>query len=118
MAAHESLNKKQFLYHESHLSNRESIRTQGLKPGKEWAFGTGEVVPSGVYMSPSKYSEYGSSVSPSSHFGYDRWRVDVTGLAVHTDPTQKSSAHYTSEHVPPERLTLAKKGHPNWEKHI
>lgn len=111
----------QFLYHEAPLRERESIRRQGLRPAKEWTLGHGEhaqTVPAGVYMSPHGGSEYGSSMHDSSHYGYDRWRVNVTGLNVQADPTQPNSAHYTPEHVPPDRIKLAKKGHPDWERHI
>lgn len=108
----------QFLYHEAHLNDRDSIRSTGLRPGKEWSFGTGEKVPAGVFLSPANSSEYSSSMHDASHYGYDRWRVDVSGLNVQTDPTQPKSAKYTPDHVPPERIKLAKKGHPNWEKHI
>lgn len=111
-------NKRQYLYHEAHLNDRDSIRTKGLLPGKQWSFGTGEVVPSGVYLSPHGNSEYGSSMHDSSHFGYDRWRADVTGLDVRADPTQSGGAHYTPDAIPPDRIKLAKKGHPNWMKHI
>jgi hypothetical protein len=111
----------QFLYHEAPSRERESIRSGGLRPAKEWTLGHGEhtqTVPSGVYMSRHGGSEYGSSMHDSSHYGYDRWRVNVTDLPVHADPTQPNSAHYTPEHVPPERIKLAKKAHPNWEQHI
>jgi hypothetical protein len=115
------LNNRQFLYHETPLSNRDSIRERGLLPGKEWTLGHGEyarTVPAGVYLSPAGSSEYGSSVRDSSWFGYDRWRADVSGLEVVHDPTQPNSAHYTPEAIPPERLQLVKKGHPDWERHI
>lgn len=118
MAASDHLNKQQYLYHESHLRNRESIRSTGLRAGKEWSFGNGEVVPAGVYLSPHGNSEYGSSMNDSSHFGYDKWRVNVTGLNVQHDPTQPNSARYVPENVPADRVKLVKKGHPNWEKHI
>ena len=107
-----------FLYHEAHLKDRESIREQGLRAGKEWSFGTGEVVPSGVYLSRHGSSEYGSSMHDSSHFGYDRWRVNVQGLDVRPDPTQPNSALYHPASIPPERVKLVKRGDPNWERNI
>lgn len=118
MSASDKLSPRQFLYHEAHLNDRESIRSGGLRPGKEWSFGTGEVVPAGVYLSPHGYSEYGSSMNDSSHFGYDKWRADVSGLDVRTDLTQPGSAHYTPETIPPERLRLVKKGSPDWQRNI
>jgi hypothetical protein len=121
MSADEHVSPRQFLYHESPLENRESIRTQGLRPGPAWTLGHGDharTVPSGVYLSPHGSSEFGSSMNDSSWFGYDKWRVDVTGLNVQSDPTQPNSAHYVPDQVPPERVRLAKKGHPDWERHI
>jgi len=120
MAAHDSLGP-QFLYHEAHLNDRESIRSQGLRPGKGWEkWGApGEYhAPPGVYLSKKGTSEYSSSVHDASHFGYDRWRVNVGGLNVQADPTQESRSHFTAEAISPERLTLVKKGHPDWERHI
>lgn len=113
--------QRQYLYHETPLTNRDSIRSRGLLPGKQWTLGHGEhsqIVPSGVYLSPHGNSEYGSSMHDSSHYGYDRWRVDVTDLPVQHDPTQPNSAHFVPDAIPPERLALAKKGHPDWQKHI
>lgn len=120
MVAEDHLQSRQFLYHEAHLNNRESIRRSGLRPGKAWMSydGSEEIAPAGVYMSPHGFSEYSSSMHDSSHFGYDRWRVDVTGLPVHADPTQPKSARYTPGPVPPDRLRLVKKGSPNWERNI
>jgi hypothetical protein len=114
------LNPRQFkfLYHEAHLKDRESIRSTGLRAGKEWSFSTGEKVPGGVYLSPHGSSEYGSSMHDSSHFGYDRWRVNVQGLDIQQDPTQPNSALYHSSDIPVDRIKLVKRGHPNWEKHI
>jgi len=108
---------RQFLYHEAHLNDRESIREQGLRPGRPISMGD-KMYPAGVYLSKHGASEYGSSMNDSSHFGYDRWRADVTGLNVHTDPMQPESAHYTPDTIPADRIKLVKKGHPNWQKHI
>ena len=91
MAAHDSVNKRQFLYHEAHLNDRESIRAQGLRPGRPISMGD-KVYPAGVYLSGHGASEYSSSMNDASHFGYDRWRADVTGLNVHSDPMQPASA--------------------------
>lgn len=107
-----------FLYHEAHLKDRDSIRETGLRAGKEWSFSTGEKVPSGVYMSRPGVSEYGSSMNDSSHFGYDRWRVNVQGLDVRSDPTQPNSAHYHPGDITLDRIKLVKRGSPNWEKNI
>jgi hypothetical protein len=115
MPAHEALHPKQFLYHESHLSNRESIRQGGLRPAVPYAASD---LPSGVYMAPLSHSEYGSSMHEASHYGYDRWRVNVSGLNLQTDKSQPSATKFHPEHIPPERIKLVKKGHPNWEKHI
>lgn len=119
MAAEEHLSKRQFLYHESPAKHRESIRASGLRPSNPGTLGYGENVktfPTGVYMSPHGQSEYSSSMRDASEFGYDRWRVDVTGLPVHADPSQSNEAHYTPEAVHPSRLRLAKKGDPDWER--
>ena len=117
-----SLSPRQFkfLYHESPAANREDILREGLKPGKGEASYAGPNAPAGVYMSPHKYSEYGSSYPghDGPWFGFDRWRVNVEGLDVHADPTQPNSAHYHPGHIPPERLRLAKKAHPDWERHL
>lgn len=114
------LSPQQFkhLYHEAHLNDRESIRSQGLRAGKEWSFGTGEKVPGGVYLSPPNRSEYGSSMHDSSHFGYDRWRVNVQGLDIQHDPTQPNSALYHPSDITPDRIRLVKRGDPNWERNI
>jgi len=106
---------KQFLYHESHLVNREKIREQGLRPFVPYMASD---LPKGVYMAPLSHSEYSSSMNDASHYGNDRWRVDVTGLDLHTDESQPTATKYHPETIPPERLRLVKKGHPNWEKHI
>lgn len=116
MAASDKLGK-QFLYHEAHLNDRESIRELGLRPGKPIGMG-GQIYPAGVYLSPHGSSEYGSSMNDSSHFGYDRWRADVTGLNVQRDPMQETSAHYTPDPIPPERIKLVKRGSPDWRKNI
>lgn len=118
MSAADSVSKQQFLYHEAHLNDRDSIRSTGLRASKEWSYGDGTVQPAGVYLSPHGNSEYGSSMNDSSHFGYDRWRVNVTGLDVHADPTQPRGARYVPESIPAERVKLVKRGHPNWAKHI
>jgi hypothetical protein len=121
--SHEALNPEQFkeskyLYHESHLQNRESIQSTGLQPGAGQESYSGPNAPKGVYMSPHRYSEYGSSMHDASHYGYDRWRVNVEGLPLHTDPTQPKSAVFHPGEIPPERLKIAKKGHPDWRRHI
>jgi hypothetical protein len=115
MAAEEHLSGRQFLYHESHLNDRESIREQGLRASVPYNAGD---LPKGVYMSPHGVSEYGSSMNDSSHFGYDRWRVNVTGLDLHVDESQPSSTKFHAGDVHPSRIRLVKKGHPNWQKHI
>jgi hypothetical protein len=115
VAAHEHVNKQQFMYHESHLNDRESIRREGLRPATPYAASD---LPAGVYMSPHHVSEYSSSMNPASHFGYDRWRVNVTGLDLQTDVSQPTHTKFSPEHIPPERIKLVKKGHPNWKKHI
>ena len=115
MPGHEVVNKRQFMYHESHLSNRESIRSRGLRAAVPY---NASDLPSGVYMSPHHVSEYGSSMNDSSHFGYDRWRVNVTGLDLQVDKSQPTHTRFVPGDVPAERIKLVKKGHPNWEKHI
>jgi hypothetical protein len=117
-----ALNPRQFkhLYHESHLNDRESIQREGLRANKPFTPQIGEdVYPHGVYLSTPKGSEYGSSVHDSSHFGYDRWRVNMEGLEHHKDPDPlHETSYYTPQSIPPERLKLVKKGHPDWERHI
>ena len=103
------------MYHESHLNDRESIRREGLRASVPYHASD---LPKGVYMSPHDVSEYGSSMNPSSHFGYDRWRVDVRGMDLQTDASQPTYTRFSPENVPPERVKLVKKGHPNWEAHI
>ena len=121
MAASDSLSRQfKYLYHESHLSNRESIRSGGLRANKPFTPMIGEdVYPHAVYLSTPRGSEYGSSVHDSSHFGYDRWRVNVEGLPITRDP---DTGHHTSwihsDDIPADRLKLVKKGHPDWERHI
>lgn len=119
MAAHEVLHPKQFLYHEAPAQSRESIRSEGLRPGKAWTLGHGEhakTVPAGVYLSPHGYSEYGSSMHDASAFGFDRWRANVANLPVHPDEFGSTGSLYTPEHIHPSRLQLVKKGDPDWEK--
>ena len=115
MPASQALHPKQFMYHESHLNDRESIRSQGLRPATPYAASD---LPSGVYMSPHGVSEYSSSMHDASHYGYDRWRVDVTGLNLQTDTSQPTHTRFSPEHIGPERIKLAKKGHPDWKRHI
>ena len=115
MPAHEHVNKRQFLYHESHLQSRESIRSQGLRAAVPYAASD---LPKGVYMAPLSHSEYGSSMNDASHFGYDRWRVNVTGLDLQTDTSQPSATKFHPGDIPPDRIKLVKKGHPDWERHI
>lgn len=105
------------LYHEAHLNDRDSIKEGGLRPGKPISMGK-DMYPGGVYLSRSGDSEYSSSMNDASHFGYDRWRVDVRGLNVQSDPMQPNSAHYSADAIPADRIKIAKKGHPNWQKHI
>jgi hypothetical protein len=118
------LNPQQFgkyLYHEAHLLDRGSIRASGLIPHKPFTPQIGDdVYPKGVYLSTVRGSEYGSSMHDSSHYGYDRWRVNVEGLEglqKYPDPGHLSSL-YTPNAIEPSRLKLAKKGNPNWEKNI
>lgn len=115
MPAHEHVSPKQFLYHESHRNYRESIRSEGLRPAVPYAASD---LPKGVYMAPLSHSEYSSSMNDASHFGYDRWRVNVTGLDLQVDKSQPSQTRFSPEHIPPDRIKLVKKGHPNWEAHI
>jgi hypothetical protein len=115
MAAHHNISKKQFLYHESHLNNRESIRSQGLRPAVPYMASD---LPGGVYMAPLSHSEYGSSMHTASHYGNDRWRVNVTGLDLRTDQSQPTATKFSPEHIGPERIKLVKKGNPNWEANI
>jgi hypothetical protein len=105
----------QFLYHESHLNDRESIRRTGLRPAVPYAASD---LPKGVYMAPLSHSEYGSSMHDASHYGYDRWRVNVADLDLQTDASQPTATKFHAGEIPPERIRLVKKGHPNWEKHI
>jgi hypothetical protein len=124
MTAQDNLNGAQFegkyLYHETHLSNRESIRSSGLEPHKPFTPRIGDdVYPKGVYLSQPGGSEYGSSMHDSAHFGYDKWRVDVSGLGVQKDPDPgHSTSWYTPGQIPPERMKLARKGSPDWERNI
>jgi hypothetical protein len=124
MSARDSLSNQQFkyLYHEAPGSVRESIRSKGLIPHKPFTPQVGEdVYPHGVYMSTPKGSEYGSGVPghDAPYFGYDRWRVNVAGLNVERDPDPLHTTSFmVKDQIPPERLTLAKKAHPDWEKHI
>ena len=113
--AHEALQPKQFLYHESHLNDRESIRSSGLRAAVPYAASD---LPKGVYMAPLSHSEYGSSMNEASHFGYDRWRVNVTGLDLQVDKSQPTATKFHPGDIPAERVKLVKKGHPNWERHI
>lgn len=115
MPAHEHVNGKQFLYHESHRNYRESIREQGLRPAVPYAASD---LPKGVYMAPLSHSEYSSSMNDASHFGYDRWRVNVSGLDLQVDKSQPSATKFHSETIPPARLRLVKKGSPDWERNI
>jgi hypothetical protein len=115
MPASQHVSPKQFMYHESHLSNRESIQSRGLQAQVPY---NASDLPAGVYLSPHNQSEYGSSMNDAPHFGYDRWRVDVTGLDLQVDKSQPTSTRFSPEHIPAERIKLAKKGHPNWKKHI
>ena len=115
MGAADNLQKRQFLYHESHLNDRESIQTTGLRASVPYNAGD---LPKGVYMAPLSHSEYGSSMNDASHFGYDRWRVNVTGLDLQVDKSQPSATKFHPGDIPPDRLRLVKKGHPNWEAHI
>ena len=75
-------------------------------------------LPKGVYMSPSNASEYSSSMHDASHYGYDRWRVNVSGLDLQVDESQPTSTKFHPEHIGPERIRLVKKAHPNWRAHI
>ena len=126
MAAHDNLSPQQFrgkyLYHETPVSNRDSIRRSGLRPSKPynaWGSNTEVTHPPGVYMSQGRNSEYGSSMHDSSWYGYDRWRVHVGDLPVRRDPEPgRTTSWYHPENIPPERLQLVKKAHPDWEKHI
>jgi hypothetical protein len=104
-----------FLYHEAHLNDRESIRSSGLRAAVPY---NASDLPKGVYMAPLSHSEYGSSMNDASHFGYDRWRVDVRGLDLQTDTSQPTASKFSAEDISPDRIRLVKKGHPNWEKHI
>jgi hypothetical protein len=113
--AHEAVSPKQFLYHESHITVRDKVRSEGLKPAVPY---NASDLPSGVYLAPLSHSEYSSSMHDATHYGHDRWRVDVTGLDLHTDSSQPSASKFHPGQIPPERLKLAKKGHPNWERHI
>jgi hypothetical protein len=115
MPAHEVLHPKQFLYHESHLLDRESIRSKGLRASVPE---NASDLPKGVYMAPLSHSEYGSSMNDASHFGYDRWRVNVSGLDLQTDTSQPSVTKFHPADIPPDRIRLVRKGHPNWKQHI
>jgi len=110
-----NLNPVQFLYHEAHLLDRESIRVSGLRAQVPE---NASDLPKGVYMAPLTHSEYGSSMNDASHFGYDRWRVNVTGLDLQVDSSQPTQTKFHADNISPDRLKLAKKGHPNWQKHI
>lgn len=113
---------RRYLYHESPASERDSIRGQGLIPHKPFTPRAGEdVYPKAVYLSEPHHSEYGSSWPghDGPWFGYDRWRVDVSGLDVRRDPDPAHSsswAHYDT--IPPERLKLHKGAHPDWQSHL
>lgn len=109
------VNPRQFLYHEAHLNDRESIRSEGLRASVPY---NARDLPRGVYMAPLSHSEYGSSMHDASHYGYDRWRVNVSGLDLHVDKSQPSATRFSPEDIPPDRIRLVKKGHPNWERHI
>jgi hypothetical protein len=117
-----ALSSRQFkhLYHEAHLNDRESIRDEGLRANKPFTPQIGkDVYPHGVYLSTPQGSEYSSSMSHSSHFGYDRWRVNMEGLEYHKDPDPNhETSYYTAHSIPPERLTLVRKGSPDWERNI
>ena len=115
MSAVEHVSKPQFLYHEAHINDRESIRSQGLLPHVPY---NASDLPKGVYMAPLSHSEYGSSMNDASHFGYDRWRVNVTDLDLHVDESQKSVTKYHPDAIPPERIRLVKRGSPDWERNI
>lgn len=111
----------QFLYHEAPVRDRDSIRSGGLRAGSPGSIGYKEnarTIPAGVYLSPHGYSEYGSSMHDASHYGYDRWRVDVSGLPIHHDDFGSEGSKYTPESITPDRIKLAKKAHPNWREHI
>jgi hypothetical protein len=109
----------QFLYHEASVSDRDSIRSEGLRPGKAWKlWGEDVEMPAGVYMSPHGHSEFSSSMHDATHYGYDRWRVDVSGLDLEPDPTKPDTASLSRASIPPDRIKLAKKAHPNWKQHI
>lgn len=109
------LNPRQFLYHESHLNDRDSIRSEGLRAFVPY---NAHDLPKGVYMAPLSHSEYGSSMHDASHYGYDRWRVDVTGLDLQTDESQPTASKFSPDNIPADRIRLVKKGHPDWQRHI
>lgn len=109
------LNKKQFLYHEGHISARENIRSDGLRAFVPY---NAPDLPKGVYMAPLSHSEYGSSMNDATHFGWDRWRVDVTGMELQTDSSQPGVTKFSPADIPPERIRLAKRADPNWERNI
>lgn len=111
----QALHPKQFLYHEAPIKARDSIRSSGLRASVPW---NASDLPKGVYMAPLSHSEYGSSMHDASHYGYDRWRVDVSGIDLHVDTSQPRATKFHPGDVEPSRLRLAKKGHPNWEQHI
>jgi len=124
MSAQDHLNSVQFkgkyLYHESHLNDRESIRSGGLEartPFNSW--GDGSKTPKGVYMSEGNNSEYGSSMNSAQHFGYDRWRVNVEGIGAQKDlDTGHTTSWHTPDNISPDRIKLVKKGSPNWQQNI
>ena len=115
MPAHEHVSPVQFLYHEAPVRERESIRSAGLRPSVPW---NANDLPKGVYMAPLSHSEYSSSMHDASHYGYDRWRVNVSGLDLQTDTSQPTATKFSPEHITPDRIKLAKKAHPNWKAHI
>lgn len=115
MGAEQSVSPKQFLYHESHLTDRESIRSTGLRASVPY---NASDLPKGVYMAPLSHSEYGSSMNDASHFGYDRWRVNVSGLDLQTDSSQPTASKFHPDDITPDRIQLVKKGHPDWQRHL
>ena len=116
MAAEEHLQPKQFMYHYSPVSNRGSIRQHGLKtsnPFDDSVHYSPDDAPEGVYMGPH------ARISPAApRHGHDVWRVNTAGMETHHDPDDPDGSeygdpyHYTPHNIPPERLSLAKGGHP------
>lgn len=104
-----------YLYHEAHLKDRDSIRETGLGAAVPYAASD---LPKGVYMAPLSHSEYGSSMNDASHFGYDRWRVNVSDLDLQVDRSQPTATRFHPNDIPPDRIKLVKRGSPNWEKNI